>query len=117
MNQIHTETFSALLDGERVDLAELAAALEDPEARAALLDFAQLRHAAQAADGALPSSLERLRPRRRQVRRWPAIAAVLVLTFLAGLASPRPWDAEDHDPPEPTRVERFEPGIDWHPVR
>ena len=43
----HTETLSAFVDGETVDLDRLALALEDAEARRALVDFARLRDTAR----------------------------------------------------------------------
>jgi len=120
MTIIHTEVLSAFVDGEPVDPAQLAAALHDPDARAALIDFVRFRDAARADTEALPASLERLRqptPQRR-VLRWVAAAAVLVLMFVAGLLTPQPWrqnPASSDTPPQPTRIERFEPGVDWHP--
>jgi hypothetical protein len=119
MTMIHTEVLSAFLDGESVDPAHLAAAFEDPEARAALLDFVRLREAARADSDALPASLVQLRRSgpRYPVLRWAAAAAVLVLMFVAGLMAPQPWrnPASGDTPPQPTRIERFEPGVDWHP--
>jgi hypothetical protein len=109
---------SALVDGEPVDADAIAAALEIPEARAALVDFLRMRTVVRAGDPPLPGSLHRLRrpPHALRVLPWPAVAALLVLVFLAGLAAPRPWQPpnRDSDPPAPTRVERFTPGVDWH---
>jgi hypothetical protein len=49
--------------------------------------------------------------------RWSAAAALLVLVFLAGWLAPRPSTQPFPDPggspPEPARVEKFEPGVDW----
>ena len=120
MNTIHTEVLSAFVDGEPVDPVLLAAALEDPDARAAMVDFVRFRDAARADPTALPAGLARLRqpsplPR---VLRWTAAAAVLALMFVAGLLMPQPWrqnPAGSEAPPQPTRIERFEPGVDWHP--
>lgn len=118
MNTTHTEILSALLDGEPVEPALLTAALDDPEARAALVDFVRLRNAARADEPALPATLQRMRePRQRaRVLRWTAAAAVLALMFIAGLLTPVSWrDAPDVDaPPQPTRTEKFMPGVDWH---
>ena len=120
MNTIHTEALSALVDGEPVDPALLAAALEDPDARAALVDFVRFRDAARADTTVLPAGLDRLRQRPPLPRafRWTAAAAVLALMFVAGMLAPQPWrqdPASSEAPPQPTRIERFEPGVDWHP--
>jgi hypothetical protein len=120
MNTIHTEVLSAFVDGEPVEPSLLAAALDDPDARAALVDFVRFRDVARADSEVLPAALERLPLPTRQGRvlRWAAAAAVLLLMFVAGLLAPQPWrqapDSSD-TPPQPTRIERFEPGVDWHP--
>jgi hypothetical protein len=117
----HTHTISAFVDGEPVDADHLAAALEDPDARATLVDFVRMRAAVRAGDSPLPASLNRFRkPPMVTVRllRWPAVAALLVLVFLAGLLAPRPSTSgpgvDFGDPPRPTRVEKFTPGVDWY---
>ena len=142
-----TPTISAFVDNEPVDPDQLAAALEDPDARAALVDFVRMRAALRAGDPPLPPSLDRMRPALspppiargslsavegsersesngrapaagRRLLRWPAVAALLILVFLAGLFAPRPGtrslDNLGDAPPTPTRVERFTPGVDWH---
>lgn len=121
MNTMHTETLSAFVDGEPVDPVQLSAALEDADARRALVDFVRLREAARADDVPLPSSLERARraPRSPHLLRWTAAAAVLLLVFIAGLLTPLPAGNTGSNgvqpPPQPVRVEKFEPGVDWHP--
>jgi hypothetical protein len=118
----HTHTISAFVDGESVDADRLAAALEYPEARAALVDFVRMRVAVRAGDLPLPPSLSTFRKARpsaarMRVLRWPAVAALLALVFLAGLIAPRPWTSDRDDvaeAPAPTRIEQFTPGIDWH---
>ena len=122
-----TDTISTFLDGEPVDADRLAAALEDPDARAVLVDFVRMRAVMRAGDLPLPASLKSLRSalsersesKGARLLRWPAAAALLVLVFLAGLVAPRPWDAPvdraTDAPPAPTRVEKFTPGVDWHP--
>ena len=117
-----TPAISAFVDGETVDPDQLAAALEDPDGRAALVDFVRMRAAVRLSETPLPQSLRTFRrPPTPAVRllRWPAVAALLVLVFLAGLLVPRPWTTGPEEradaPPAPTRVERFTPGVDWHP--
>ena len=115
-----TEVLSALLDGEPIDVDRLAAALEDPTGRATLIDFVRLRAAVRTESEPLPPSLLQ----RRQtglpasVLRWPAAAAILFVVFLAGWFAPRPWNADvpatpSDAPPQPTRIEKFVPGVDW----
>jgi hypothetical protein len=118
MTEIHTEVLSAFCDGEIVDPDLFAAALADPHGRAALVDFARLR-AAVAPAGPLPASLAS--PRRAPVRftAWAVTAAaaamVLMIVAVASLI-PRPSfrSSNDQAPPAPSRVLRFEPGVDWH---
>ena len=120
MTQTHTEVLSAFCDGAVVDPDLLASALDDPRARAALVDFARLR-AAVTSSQPLPASLARLRPavvRRPQL--WAAIAgaaAMLVLVALSFALLPRTWFSRGMSdaPPAPTRVVRYEPGVDWAP--
>jgi hypothetical protein len=122
MTDTHSDVLSAFCDGAVVDPDLLAAALADPHARAALVDFARLR-AAVASSGPLPESLTRLRPaavRRRQL--WAAFAgaaAMLALVALTFSMLPRSWftGGATEGPPSPTRVVRFEPGVDWGPER
>jgi len=117
---------SALVDGEEVnDLALLAEALSVAEGRDAILDFVRLR-AAVRADQSRPRAAfyEKVRsvleaPSGRsapRVLRRIAAAVVLVLAT-AGLVD-LGWRLRDggsaEQPPRPTRVLRFEPGVDWH---
>lgn len=121
MTTAHTETLSALVDGEAVDLEQLSAALDDADARRALVDFVRLREAARSDSPPLPASLDQLReaPSKGRLLRWSAAAAVLLLAFIVGLLTPTPWDDRDSSgvqpPPQPVRVEKFQPGVDWHP--
>jgi hypothetical protein len=115
-----TEILSALLDGEPVDADRLALTLEDASARATLVDFVRLRTVARD-DEPVPASVSRLRRRSAaQLLRWPAVAAALLVVFLAGWFAPRPSrgpspsSASTELPPEPARVEKFVPGVDWH---
>jgi hypothetical protein len=121
MTEDFTGTLSAFVDGETIDPDRLAAALEDPGARAAVVDFVRMRAVVRAGDQPLPASLGTFRrPPVGGLRllRWPAVAALLVLVFLAGLAAPRPWqtapEPSSETPPAPARIEKFTPGVDWH---
>jgi hypothetical protein len=122
MTDTHTEVLSAFCDGAVVDPDLLAKALADPRARDTLVDFARLR-AAVTSSHPLPGSLARLRPavvRRPQL--WAAAAgaaAMLVLVALTFAMLPRSWFIRDtaDGPPPPSRVVRFEPGVDWGPER
>lgn len=122
MTDTHTEVLSAFCDGAVVDPDRLAAALEDPRARAAVVDFARLRAAVTSSDP-LPDSLATLRPaavRRPQLLAALAgAAAMLVLLALSFALLPPGWFRTAHDdgPPSPTRVVRYEPGVDWAPER
>ena len=123
MSETHTEVLSAFCDGEAVDPNLFAAALADPRGRDALVDFARLR-AAVTSSRPLPESLAQLRPAAENTTRRPqwwtaaaAIAAMLVLVALTVALLPRSWfGADGRDaPPTPTRVVRYEPGVDWGP--
>ena len=114
---LHIETMSALWDGEPVDPDALAAALGDPAARTALVDFARMRVAVRAVEASLPASLETMR-RTHGITpvRLPlgAVAALLLIMLLTGWMLPRPWAADvDETPPVPARTLTFEPGVDW----
>lgn len=119
------EVLSAVLDGDPVDLAQLETALDNSEGRRAFVDFVRLRQTA-ASDNAMPRRefSERARAdltvsRRIRDRSLPfpvAAAAILVAMLLGSLLnfdSVRP--ERPAAPPEPTRVLRFEPGVDWQP--
>jgi hypothetical protein len=118
------EVVSAFVDGEPVEAGELGSALAGPGGREALLDFMLLR--ARLADGAEPSPVFVARMRRRlggragaprggRIVRLAAVAAVLMLATLGALDLARSLRGDrPHEPPEPTRVIRYEPGVDWH---
>ena len=119
------EILSAFVDGEPVDAVALAAALAEPGAHEILVDFARLR-AALADEPEPPAALvetmrRRLRPRPRafafvRTLRLTAAAAVLLLALLGAIDLRRMMRPErSEEPPLPTRVIRFEPGIDWGP--
>jgi hypothetical protein len=120
MTDRHTETLSSFCDGEIVDPDALAEALGDARARDALVDFARLR-AAVAPSAAIPLSLSRLRRAAVPPRlvRWAVVAAaaaMLLLIVVSASLLPRPFVTKPSDPspPAPSRVLRFEPGVDWH---
>jgi hypothetical protein len=117
---------SALVDGEEVtDLALLTEALADPAGREALVEFIRLRSSVR-------SDPSRPRPAFYQATRqvlgrpnaWSGapvlrrLAAVVVLVLASGglidLALYLRGDRGAEQPPRPTRVLRFEPGVDWH---
>jgi hypothetical protein len=119
------EVLSAFIDGEPVDAAALAAALVEPGARDMLVDFVRLR-AEFAAEPEPPAAFvetmrRRLRPRPgafvigRSLRLVGA-AAVFVLALLGAIDLRRMIRPDrSEEPPSPTRVIRFEPGVDWGP--
>ena len=114
---LHIETMSALWDGESVEPDALAAALADPAARAALVDFARIRAEVRADVSALPASLVTMR---RSAATTPvrlplgAVAALLLIMLFTGWMLPRPWAESREDlPPAPARTLTFEPGVDW----
>jgi negative regulator of sigma E activity len=118
MTEHHIETISALWDGEPVDPDALEAALADPGARAALVDFARLRAHVRSDPEPLPATLSTLR---RDTSGWltrrvpvGAVAALLLLMLVAGWLLPRPPLVQSPaGPPRPTRTIAFEPGVDW----
>jgi len=119
MSDTHTEILSAFCDGEVVDPDVLAEALADSRAREALIDFARLR-AAVALTAPLPASLARLHglPARPRVGGWTVVAAaaaMVLLILVSAALLPRTLftRSTDESPPSPSRVLRFEPGIDW----
>jgi len=119
MTEIHTQVLSAFCDGEIIDPDLLAAALADPQGRAVLTDFARLR-AAVAPSGPLPASLgEMRRSSRPRLGAWTMVAAAAAMVLLMVAAAsllPRALFTKSTDPvpPSPSRVVRYEPGVDWH---
>jgi len=119
------EVLSAFIDGEPVDAATLAAALGEPGAREMLIDFVRLRaalsHEPEPPADWVETMRQRLAPRPRtfvlaRSLRLLAAAAVLVLAVLGAIDLRRMVGPErPEEPPRPTRVIRFEPGIDWGP--
>ena len=120
------EVLSALLDGEPVAPDVLAAALLAPGAREALVDFAGLR-AELGADDSRPSpglyrAMDRVFGRHRghvrPVWRLMQSAAAVVVLVLAALGAmslrTRFYGRGPEEPPLPTRIIQFTPGVDWH---
>ena len=107
------EMLSALMDREPVDPGALARALDDPEARHALVAFATLRqrlHAPAPGEQAwLAGPVQRLAAASRPGGRWrlAAAAALLVAGLGAGIGAER-YRAQQR-PPEPTRVVQLDP--------
>jgi hypothetical protein len=139
MTSPNPELITACLDGEPVDPDELARLLNSAEARDLVCDLLVLR-AATGADEREPSRefyehvrnrmpgsplLSKRRPRgARPALRALVAAAALLAAMLAGwgLHGLAPEFSTDgavsradatEDPPEPTRVVRFERGVDW----
>jgi hypothetical protein len=119
------EVLSAVLDGDAVDIDLLESALDDLEGRRTFVDFVRIRQTA-ATDNAVPQrefserALEQLAVNRRILARglpFPVAAAAILMAMLLGslvnldsIRKERPVA-----PPEPARVLRFEPGVDWKP--
>lgn len=126
MNGPDLEILSALLDGESVDPEVLRDALETPEGRAALVDFARVRRDVRADEtppspafyeamtrAGLHSTGER---RRAMTVSRPAIAATLALGVGLGAVAgflARPHGPAEEVPPVASRTIVFEPGVNW----
>jgi negative regulator of sigma E activity len=112
MTTDHAELLSALIDREPVDPDALAAALDDLEARRALVAFARVRAELHAPapgerEWLASHSIPRTAPPRRQLWRLAAAAVLLAAGVGAGVLAER-YAAEDR-PPEPTRVVQLDP--------
>ena len=113
------EVLSALIDREPVDPETLARVLDEPEARAMLVDFVRVRAAldtdeeeAPARDAA-PGSGLRPAGRSRGSRWLRAAAAFLLLAAGAGGGAWVERYVSRERPPQPTRVVKLTPGVDW----
>jgi hypothetical protein len=118
------EVLSAWLDRDAVDIEQLTKALEDPEGRSAFVDFVRLRQAT-AHDHAVPrkdfyarvrGELTSNRPLKTRGLPFPLAAAAILAAMLLGSALDLNFIRQDRAadaPPEPARVLRFEPGVDW----
>jgi hypothetical protein len=127
------ETIDALLDGERVDPIALKHALAAAEGREYLVDALALRELVAETSPAARLTVPAGRSWSRRIP-WPAAAAILVASLVAGFAagyrsagSVVPPAVASRDvsgdvariqapplrAPVPTRVIRLEPGVDW----
>jgi negative regulator of sigma E activity len=117
MNDTWAPTLSRLLDDDEVDLETLAAALEDPEGRQLLVQFAGLRNAVRRDDvtvsAAFRERMDAFGPARLPRKRWRyELAAMLAAGLLLGLAADTWLDRAANAPPAASRVLRFEAG-EW----
>ncbi len=113
------DVLSALIDREPVDAGVLAQVLEDPANRELLVDFVRLRATVtedepeEAARYSAPAS--RLQPPgRSRESRWLRVAAVFLLLAAGGGGGA--WVERylsRERPPEPSRVLKLTPGLDW----
>lgn|SRR5688572_3042195 len=120
------DVLSAVLDGDAVDIGQLENALDDPEGRRVFVDFVKLRQSA-ANDDITPRrefyegvvrDLTRNQPVWRRGLPYPLAAAAVLLAMLFGSLLDQSFIRHDRaaaGPPEPARVLRFEPGVDWQP--
>ena len=118
------EVLSAVLDGDAVDIGQLEAALENPDGRRVFVDFVKLRQAT-ANDVLTPSrefhdrvldDLKLNKPARTRGVPFPIAAAAILLAMLLGSLMEQNVIRQvpaAPGPPEPTRILRFEPGVDW----
>ena len=120
------ELLSAVLDGDVVNIAQLESALADAEGRRVFVDFVRLRQTA-ARDSAAPRrefyegvvrDLTVYQPVKRRGLPFPLAAAAVLGAMVLGSMLDVNFIRRDPGPvvpPEPTRVLRFEPGVDWQP--
>jgi hypothetical protein len=122
-----SEVIEAFADGEPVDPAELDRALADTDGRGQLIDLLVLRGFVNG-PGLVPFASPASSPRVIRPWRWLTVAALVTIVAsiggyvagtrtaamkqpgeLAATGAPGPATAA----PTPTRVIRFEPGVDW----
>ncbi len=113
METEHAELLSAFMDRELVDPDALAAALEDPEGRRALVAFARLRQELHAPVAGEAEWLAAHRPPPRvaatSYRPWRVAAAAALLAAGIGTGVFAERYAARVRPPEPTRIVQLEP--------
>ena len=105
---------SALIDREDVDPDALALALDDPAGRAQLVDFVRLRVRVHDELMDPPAAAPALGRRHSSPRMWTVRAALVLLPLALGAAGGAWWvERRESQPPTPTRVVQFVPGVDW----
>ena len=119
----HLETIGAFIDGERVDTEALRAALATDEGRAYLVEVAAMRELVAMPAAATFPPEGRSSGGRNSAGAWSpkllAAAAGLVLIVGAGgfalgtLSNPAPTVSTSSRAPEPTKVLKLEPGVNW----
>ena len=120
------EVLSAVLDGDAVDIGQLAMALDDPEGRRVFVDFVKLRQVATNDDAAprqefyegVARDLTMNQSVRKRGLPFPLAAAAVLLAMLFGSMLDLNFIRQERAPaapPEPARVLKFEPGVDWQP--
>jgi hypothetical protein len=112
MTTDHAELLSALIDREPVDPDALAVALDDPEARRALVAFARVRAELQApapgeGEWLVSHHVPRAAPPRPHLWRLAAAAVLLAAGLGAGVFAGR--YADEDRPPAPARVVQLDP--------
>jgi hypothetical protein len=115
MTEDQFPVLSALIDREPLDADALALALEQPEGRQILVDFIRLREfVAAELEPAETVTLPALSPTRVSGSRLWRLAASALLPLMIGLGGGYWWhEREQRQPPTPTRVIQFVPGVDW----
>jgi hypothetical protein len=117
MNDVLGETLSRLVDGDDVDPALLAAALDAPDGRRLLVEFALLRHAISRDQSAPGRSFYnragamRAKKAGRLRSAW-AVAALMLMSALIGFAADVWRHSRADAPPHVERALRFEPS-EW----
>ena len=114
MTEERDNVLSALIDREVVDPDALQSALDAPEGRALLVDFVRLRRLV-----ATEVDLEAARPAagfatQRSRKMWRLAAAAALPLIASAWAGGYWWRVHaESQPPTPTRVMEFVPGVDW----
>jgi hypothetical protein len=116
----HLETIGAFFDGERVDADALRAALAIEEGRAYLVELAAMRELVAMP----PVTVTAASPGRNAVpgtawsaRYLLAAAALVVIVgaggFALGSSKASAQTAKASSAPEPTKILKLEPGVNW----
>ncbi len=98
-----------------MDPDALALALDDPAGRAQLVDFVRVRvRVGHELVGRSCAPAPALGRRRLHERTWIVRAALVLLPLVLGAAGGAWWvERRESQPPTPTRVVQFVPGVDW----